>query len=124
VSWVTIITLSVIYAMCGAVVAARVATLVAWEGMRQANEGWHRHRELQAPLGGHWLIGALLGLAGGVIWPATVAVLVFRRAVFAPPLEIQAKRQADYTVELEHQLGIDQNTAPTDDDQASTQEER
>lgn len=102
-----------IYALVGLVVGCRVDTLVAWHWLANYNKSWDRYgigasRYVKAvpTTTDHWAGAGTLGAVCGAIWPVVVVAAALRGVLFAPPRDVQIKRQQDRIAELEKELEI------------------
>jgi hypothetical protein len=92
---------AVIYGVVGFVVACRVATFVAWRFLRNAKVTYSSlYANVRDPKADQWFGGAVFGLVGGAIWPLTAIAFAARSALFAPPPDVRAERNARRVEEL------------------------
>jgi ABC-type xylose transport system permease subunit len=104
---VAVIALSVVYGVVGLVVACRVVTLLAWYWLAENNRTYRQQHPV--PETAQWFGAGAVGLCCAAIWPVVLVAAALRGVLFAPPRDVQVKRQAERIAELESELEIGRN---------------
>lgn len=98
---------SLLYALVGVLIGCRVASIQAWRMLRVNHQKYRSLYSRQTePDGEQWTGAGMIGLMAASLWPLVLCAFLARGWLFAPPRDVQIKRQEERIAELERELEI------------------